>query len=73
LRQRSEDDLQHPVRFFRRYCLQGGGHREACRDPSDDRFLEVAISGDAKSTMTGDYDVLALHPYMEIQLNTAPQ
>ena len=45
---------------------------EACRDPNEDKFLEVAINGDAELIMTGDRDLLALHPFMEIRVNTAP-
>jgi putative PIN family toxin of toxin-antitoxin system len=31
-----------------------------CRDPKDDRFLEVAINGRADVVVTGDADLLAL-------------
>jgi putative PIN family toxin of toxin-antitoxin system len=41
---------------------------EACRDPGDDKFLEVAINGDAELIVTGDQDLLALHPFMEIPI-----
>ena len=30
----------------------------ACRDPKDDKFLELAISGDARYLVTGDRDLL---------------
>ena len=36
---------------------------EACRDPSDDKFLELAISGGAACIVSGDDDLLVLHPY----------
>jgi putative PIN family toxin of toxin-antitoxin system len=43
---------------------------KACRDPKDDKFLEVAINGDADLIMTGDKDLLALHPYRGVQIVT---
>jgi putative PIN family toxin of toxin-antitoxin system len=40
----------------------------ACRDPKDDKFLEVAVSGRADVIVTGDEDLLALHPYAGIPI-----
>jgi putative PIN family toxin of toxin-antitoxin system len=34
-----------------------------CRDPKDNIYLEVAISGRANAIITGDRDLLILHPY----------
>ena len=34
----------------------------ACRDPKDDKFLELALSGAATHLISGDDDLLALHP-----------
>ena len=39
-----------------------------CRDPKDDKFLEVAINGTAELILTGDADLLALHPWREIAI-----
>ena len=39
-----------------------------CRDPKDDKFLEVALNGRADVIITGDADLLALHPWREIQV-----
>jgi len=36
---------------------------KACRDPRDDKFLDVAIHGRAHALVTGDPDLLALHPF----------
>jgi uncharacterized protein len=36
---------------------------QACRDPRDDKFLEVAVNGSAALIVTGDADLLALHPF----------
>jgi putative PIN family toxin of toxin-antitoxin system len=34
----------------------------ACRDPHDDKFLEAAVNGRADLIITGDKDLLELHP-----------
>lgn len=43
-------------------------HLHACRDPQDDKFLDVALSGNAKAIITGDKDLLALDPFHEIRI-----
>ena len=43
-------------------------HIAACRDPKDDKFLDVAVSGNATHIITGDTDLLALNPYHGIQI-----
>jgi len=35
----------------------------ACRDPKDDKFLELAVSGNADYIVSGDSDLLALNPF----------
>jgi putative PIN family toxin of toxin-antitoxin system len=40
----------------------------ACRDPTDDKFLELAINGKADIIVTGDADLLVLHPFRGIQI-----
>ena len=34
----------------------------SCRDPKDNKFLEVAVNGAASAIITGDADLLVLHP-----------
>jgi putative PIN family toxin of toxin-antitoxin system len=34
-----------------------------CRDPSDNKFLELAVSGQATHIVTGDNDLLELDPF----------
>ena len=34
-----------------------------CRDPKDDKFLELALSGAATHIISGDDDLLSLHPF----------
>lgn len=43
----------------------------ACRDPDDDKFLEVAVNGGANALVTGDADLLALDPLEGISIITA--
>jgi putative PIN family toxin of toxin-antitoxin system len=45
----------------------------ACRDPKDDKFLEVAINGNANCLITGDQDLLALHPFCNLEIVTPAQ
>ena len=40
----------------------------ACRDPKDDKFLEVAINGGAEWIVTGDNDLLVLHPFEGVDI-----
>jgi len=40
----------------------------ACRDPKDDKFLEVALNGRAGVIITGDRDLLVLHPWRGIKI-----
>ena len=46
---------------------------KACRDPKDNKFLELAINGQAETIITGDKDLLILHPYQSIQIITPAQ
>lgn len=41
---------------------------EACRDPKDDKFLELAVNGDADLIISGDKDLLELNPFMGIDI-----
>jgi putative PIN family toxin of toxin-antitoxin system len=36
---------------------------ELCRDPRDDKFLELALAGRADFLLTGDADLLTLHDF----------
>ena len=42
----------------------------ACRDPTDDKFLELAVSGHADLIVSGDADLLALNPFRDIPIVT---
>lgn len=39
-----------------------------CRDPKDNKYLELAFSGQAKCIVTGDDDLLILHPFRNIPI-----
>jgi predicted nucleic acid-binding protein len=40
----------------------------SCRDPKDNKFLEVAVSGQATQLITGDADLLVLDPFQGIRI-----
>jgi putative PIN family toxin of toxin-antitoxin system len=42
----------------------------ACRDPTDDKFLELAINGHADMIVTGDLDLLVMNPFRGIPIIT---
>jgi putative PIN family toxin of toxin-antitoxin system len=48
-------------------------HLEICRDPRDNKFLDVAVDGRADSIVTGDEDLLALGPFRGIRIVTPQQ
>jgi len=41
---------------------------DSCRDSKDNKFLEVAISGNASYIITGDKDLLELNPFRGIPI-----
>lgn len=46
---------------------------KACRDPRNDKFLELAVGGKADYLVTGDADLLVLHPFEDIPNLTPAQ
>ena len=40
----------------------------ACRDPKDDKFLSLALAAEAHFFITGDQDLLVLHPFHEVAI-----
>ncbi|NIU85057.1 MAG: putative toxin-antitoxin system toxin component, PIN family, partial [Candidatus Thorarchaeota archaeon] len=57
-----EADLKEPTENIR-----------ICRDPKDDKYLELAVSGSANFLISGDKDLLDLHPFKEIRILTPEQ
>lgn len=43
---------------------------QACRDPNDDKILELAVNGRANYIVTGDDDLLTLNPFRGIEIVT---
>jgi putative PIN family toxin of toxin-antitoxin system len=41
-----------------------------CRDPKDNKFLELALCGKADCIISGDDDLLVLNPFREIAIIT---
>ncbi len=39
-----------------------------CRDPKDNKFLELAVSAKVSCIISGDKDLLALHPFRGIPI-----
>ena len=44
-----------------------------CRDPDDNKFLELAVSSKASFIITGDQDLLSLHPFRRVAILTPEQ
>lgn len=47
-----------------------GERLAVCRDPKDDKFLDVAVHGAAICIISGDNDLLVLHPFRTIPIFT---
>jgi uncharacterized protein len=47
----------------RAVMLEPDDEIRACRDPKDDKFLTLAVAGSATCIVTGDEDLLVLHPF----------
>ena len=41
---------------------------QECRNPKDNKYLEAAVSGNAECVVSGDDDLLVLHPFREIPI-----
>jgi putative PIN family toxin of toxin-antitoxin system len=39
-----------------------------CRDPDDDKFLELALASGARAIVTGDADLLVLDPWRDTRI-----
>lgn len=61
------------ARMLRRIALEGEpvvttSRIETCRDPKDDKFLELCVDGRADALVTGDADLLVLSPFQGIKV-----
>jgi putative PIN family toxin of toxin-antitoxin system len=64
---------QRRMELFARYAdsvtmVSPGEVVTDCRDPKDNMFLELALSGRADELLTGDDDLLSLHPWRGIAI-----
>ncbi len=50
--------------------IETGEAITACRDPKDDKLLELAVSGKADFLVTGDKDLLVLNPFRGVEIIT---
>ncbi len=39
-----------------------------CRDPKDDKYLELALAGGAQAIVSSDSDLLVLHPWRGVSI-----
>ena len=64
------EDRQEFIRYLARICetVEIVRRIEACRDPKDNKFLELAINGNAEMIITGDNDLLVLNPFENIKI-----
>lgn len=44
-----------------------------CRDPKDNKFLELAVSGKVDLLITGDQDLLILNPFRTFEIITVAE
>lgn len=66
----SESALRAVIRLvvLRSELVQPDEQVAVCRDPKDDKFLEVAVAGQADVIVSGDEDLLVLDPYAGIPI-----
>ncbi len=66
----TDQDIQTVVRLIllRGKAVTPQERITACRDPKDDKFLEVAVAGKADVIVSGDQDLLVLHPFANIPI-----
>jgi uncharacterized protein len=46
---------------------------QVCRDPKDDKILDLALNGQAEYIITGDKDLLVLNPFRDVKIITAEE
>ncbi|HLX60002.1 MAG TPA: putative toxin-antitoxin system toxin component, PIN family [Planctomycetota bacterium] len=52
----------------RAVMVEVGERIDVCRDPKDNKFLELAVAGGVSHIVTGDNDLLVLHPFRRITI-----
>jgi uncharacterized protein len=46
---------------------------QECRDPKDDKILELALNGQAQYIVSGDKDLLVLNPFRAVKIVMAEE
>jgi uncharacterized protein len=46
---------------------------QECRDPKDDKILDLALNGQAEYIVSGDKDLLVLNPFRDVKIVTAEE
>lgn len=66
----SQDDIKTVVGLIllRGEAVEPKRTITACRDPKDNKFLEVAVAGQSDVIVSGDEDLLVLHPFEGIPI-----
>ena len=65
---REESDLFLEVFRLSAMVVVPERHIQICRDPKDDKYLEVAVAAQADCIISGDPDLLTLHPFEGIPI-----
>lgn len=69
---RTKDRFVFINRIMRKAIFVEVNHKiNECRDPKDNKFLELALSGKADCIISGDEDLLILNPFRGIPILTA--
>ena len=61
-------DLSETVQF-----IKVTEQNNECRDPKDNKYLELAVTGKAECIVTGDDDLLVLNPWRGIKILTVQE
>lgn len=66
----SIEDRQEFIRYLARICetVEIVRRIDVCRDTKDNKFLELAVNGNADMIITGDNDLLVLNPFENIRI-----
>ena len=46
---------------------------QVCRDPKDNQVLDLALNGEARYIISGDRDLLILHPFRDVMVITVDE
>ena len=62
-------DRQQFIRLLGALCASFPSRNASRRaETKDDKFLDIALNGDARMILTGDNDLLELHPFHGIEI-----